>query len=50
MVEWSWDMGDDPQFQKDWPLPQERSSVEELKQIGFQQSPAGDVLKDAPEE
>ena len=50
MVEWSWDTGDDPQFQKKWPLPQEQSSVEELKQIGFQQSPAGDVLKAAPEE
>jgi hypothetical protein len=50
MVEWSWDTGDDPEFQKKWPLPQEESSVEELKQIGFQQSPAGEVLKPATDE
>ena len=39
MVEWSADTGDDPDFQKKWPLPQEKSSLEELKRIGFQQSP-----------
>jgi len=36
MIEWSRDIGDDPDFQKKWPLPQEESSLEELKQIGFQ--------------
>ena len=35
MVEWSWDPGDDLDFQEKWPLPQEESSVDELAMLGF---------------
>ncbi len=41
MVEWCPDSGDDEGFQKKWPLPQEESSFEELKQIGFQPQGGG---------
>ena len=42
MVEWSWDTGDDPGFQREWTLSQGRSSLEELKSIGFQQTLSDD--------
>lgn len=33
MVGWSGDTGDDSSFQKQWPLPQEESSLAQLKQL-----------------
>jgi len=48
MLEWSRDMGDDPSFQKKWPLPHKNSSLEELKRIGFQQGAEGDALRREP--
>ena len=37
MVTWSRDTGDDGRFQKDWPLrQQQRSSLEDLRRLGFQ--------------
>lgn len=35
MVEWSRDTGDAPEFQRKWALPQEESSVAELRQVGL---------------
>ena len=37
MIQWSRDTGDDARFQKQWPVPHEKSSIEELKQFEFQQ-------------
>ncbi len=48
MVEWCSDPGDNSGFQKKWPLPQDKSSVDELKRIGFQPSAGGDG-KPAPQ-
>lgn len=41
MVDWSGDTGDDSSFNKKWPLPQVESSLEELRRVGYQQSPGG---------
>ena len=38
MINWSCDAGDDPNFEKNWPLPQERSSIEELRGTEPQQT------------
>jgi hypothetical protein len=50
MVDWSSDTGDDRTFMQRWFRSEEKSSIEELKQIGFQQAPAGEVVKAVPEE
>ena len=45
MIQWSEDPGDDSEFQKLWPHQQQKSSsIEELKQIGFQQEAEGDAV------
>lgn len=50
MVDWSRDTGENPSFATRWFRSQDKSSIEELKQIGFQQARAVEVLTAAPEE